>query len=268
MKGDNPAATLLKPRPPCNNRTVSRRTLTISSPSPQQTDYLGHCLGRVLRAGDVLALEGPLGAGKTCLVRGIARGMGLSVAHVCSPTFVIVNEYTRADDGRAAALPLIHADAYRLTGPQDLDSIGWERLIDGSAAVAVEWPSRIRAALEREPSLGLVEIDVAADDPAPATTSNASPPTARRLRVNVPAAWALRPQWPGFAALADGAASGAAGTRGPTRCRVCGRRVEPGGVDWPFDTPRCRDADLGRWLAGAYVIGGSGGDAGADELAT
>ncbi len=204
----------------------------------EQTLYIGHCVGRVLRAGDVLALEGQLGAGKTCLVRGIAQGMGLSDGPVCSPTFVIVNEYTVDARGSRGPVPLVHADAYRLSGADDLDSIGWERLADGSAAVVVEWASRVRSALEREPSLGLVEI---------VATGGAE----RELMLNVPAEWTLRREWPGVAGLAE--RSG----RSATRCRVCGRGVPADGEHWPFDTVRCRDADLGRWLAGAYVIGES-----------
>ncbi|MFN0010217.1 MAG: tRNA (adenosine(37)-N6)-threonylcarbamoyltransferase complex ATPase subunit type 1 TsaE [Phycisphaerales bacterium] len=216
---------------------MARSTLTISSPSVEQTLFVGHCLGRVLRPGDVLALEGQLGAGKTCLVRGLAQGMGLDDSPVCSPTFVIVNEYTRAAPGHAPATPLVHADAYRLHGPDDLDSVGWERLNDGSAAVVIEWASKVRAALEGEPSLGLVEMEATGD-------------SARVLSLSVPAAWTLRREWPGVAALADGARS-----RVPTTCRVCARRVMPDARDWPFDSVRCRDADLGRWLSGQYVIG-------------
>ncbi len=216
---------------------MARATLTISSPSIEQTLFVGHCLGRVLRAGDVVALEGQLGAGKTCLVRGMAQGMGLDDAPVCSPTFVIVNEYTRAAPGHAGAPPLVHADAYRLAGADDLDSLGWERLHDGSAVLVIEWASRVRAALEGEPSLGLVEMEATGD-------------TTRVLSLSVPAAWTLRREWPGVAALANGAHS-----RTATTCRVCARRVGADAPDWPFDSVRCRDADLGRWLSGEYAIG-------------
>lgn len=220
---------------------MARAMLTILSPSPDQTVYVGHCLGRVLRAGDVLALEGQLGAGKTCLVRGIAQGMGLGDSAVCSPTFVIANEYTLDPRGARAPLPLVHADAYRLSGGDDLDSVGWERLADGSAAVVVEWASRVRSALAGEPSLGLVEMDATGGD-------------SRRMTLSVPAEWTLRREWPGVSALAERGPARGAGT-GPTRCRVCGRAVPADGEHWPFDRARCRDADLGRWLAGAYVIG-------------
>jgi tRNA threonylcarbamoyladenosine biosynthesis protein TsaE len=124
---------------------IVRPRLEIASVSPNHTARVGGAVGALLRAGDVLALHGDLGAGKTNLVRGIAAGMGLDERQVSSPTFVIVNEYTaRASDARAEPVgPLLHVDAYRLSGPDDLDSVGWERVMDGTAAVAVEWAERI-----------------------------------------------------------------------------------------------------------------------------
>lgn len=108
-----------------------------------ETLELAARLGRGLAGGEVICLEGPLGSGKTCFVRGLATGLGLDPSEVCSPTYVIWRRY---EDH--APLALVHVDAFRLNGPQDLDTIGWEELLEEPATViAVEWPSRIAGAL-------------------------------------------------------------------------------------------------------------------------
>lgn len=82
------------------------------------------------------ALRGDLGAGKTCFVQGLAAAIGIKAA-VCSPTFTIANEYI-GENG----LRLIHIDLYRLSGPTELESIGWDDYLDSGDAMAVEWPER------------------------------------------------------------------------------------------------------------------------------
>ncbi len=127
----------------------------------KETVDLAARLGRRLRGGEVICLEGPLGSGKTCFVRGLAAGLGLDPAAVCSPSFVICRQY--ADH---APLILVHVDAFRLGGPQDLESIGWDELLEaGGNVVAVEWPSRIREALP--PS----RIEVVMEHAAPSSRS-------------------------------------------------------------------------------------------------
>lgn len=108
-----------------------------------ETEAIAATLAESLAPGTVLALEGDLGAGKTRFVRGLARGLGHDPHAVSSPTFVI--EHRHASPG---AIPLVHIDAYRLGGPEDLEALGWDELLaSGQAIVAVEWPSRIAAAL-------------------------------------------------------------------------------------------------------------------------
>lgn len=110
-----------------------------------------------LRPGDVIALDGPMGAGKTTFVRGLAAALRISPAMVSSPTFVVVNNYPvpSAAPGPLAGGTLIHVDAYRLSGTDDLDSLGWERLFEedgsarGRAAAVIEWPGRVEGALPR-----------------------------------------------------------------------------------------------------------------------
>ncbi len=108
-----------------------------------ETEAIAAALATTLSPGTLVALEGDLGAGKTRFVRGLARGLGHDVAQVSSPTFVIEHRHTAP-----GAVPLVHIDAYRLRGPADLEALGWDELLaQGTAVVAVEWPSRIAAAL-------------------------------------------------------------------------------------------------------------------------
>lgn len=106
----------------------------VTSRSEHETEALGERLAPHLRAGDVLALHGDLGAGKTTLVRGVVRGLG-SPDRVSSPTFVLMNVY----EGR---LPVYHFDAYRLAGPEDLEAIGAEEYLEGDGVALVEWSER------------------------------------------------------------------------------------------------------------------------------
>src|SRR5882757_5951333 len=91
---------------------------------PEDTEALGAELAQEFRPGDVLLLEGPLGAGKTCLTRGLARGLGADPSAVLSPTFALVRE---VGGGR---LPLHHIDLYRLQGPAEALDLGLEELFD------------------------------------------------------------------------------------------------------------------------------------------
>ncbi len=106
-------------------------------PTPGDTEAFGHHWGRKLRAGDLVVLDGPLGAGKTVLVRGIAAGLGV-VGPITSPTFVIAREHPAG----ARGIPLIHVDAYRLGISQDilgeLDGLDLETDL-ATAVVVVEW---------------------------------------------------------------------------------------------------------------------------------
>ncbi|MCA9571339.1 MAG: tRNA (adenosine(37)-N6)-threonylcarbamoyltransferase complex ATPase subunit type 1 TsaE [Myxococcales bacterium] len=98
---------------------------------PDATDALGRRLGALAEPGQVVALVGDLGAGKSALARGIARGLGLT-ERIPSPTFVIANTYT---DGR---IPFHHLDLYRLGDPDELEQLGLDELI-AEGVSAVEW---------------------------------------------------------------------------------------------------------------------------------
>lgn len=106
-------------------------------------EQLGESIARDLRAGDVVALCGHLGAGKTCLVRGIARGLGVPAGLVSSPTFVTLQNYPAAN-----GLTVAHVDAYRFRSAAELAAIGWDELLgEPDTIILLEWPERIAAAV-------------------------------------------------------------------------------------------------------------------------
>jgi tRNA threonylcarbamoyladenosine biosynthesis protein TsaE len=119
-------------------------SLEFLSHSPEQTRRLGVRLGELLKPGDVICLAGDLGSGKTTLAQGIARGWG-ALDPVTSPTFVIVNEYRRAD-GAA----LYHVDAFRLSGSEEAEVTGLREQFENQGPVVVEWPERIEGVLPEE----------------------------------------------------------------------------------------------------------------------
>jgi len=118
--------------------------VTISLPTRRATQRFGATLAACLTAGDLVVLEGDLGAGKTFLVRSVARGLGVPAeTAITSPTFTLVNEYV-------AALPLLHSDLYRLGGAGELVELGLTDRIGRDAVTLVEWGDRFSAALGDE----------------------------------------------------------------------------------------------------------------------
>jgi tRNA threonylcarbamoyladenosine biosynthesis protein TsaE len=103
--------------------------------SRSQTERLGRVIGSSLTGGEILALNGPLGAGKTALVRGIASGLHIRPESVSSPTFVLAQEYR----GR---IPLVHIDLYRLRTVAEVESMGLGDYLASSAVIAIEWADR------------------------------------------------------------------------------------------------------------------------------
>jgi tRNA threonylcarbamoyladenosine biosynthesis protein TsaE len=124
---------------PGGTRVVVRRT----TGSARETFRLGRTLGRLLAAGDVVALTGELGAGKTQLVRGACQGAGVPEGEVSSPTFAIVASHR----GR---LPVHHADLYRVGDLDELYATGFLDLVGADGAVLVEWADRVPGALPEE----------------------------------------------------------------------------------------------------------------------
>lgn len=125
--------------------TSSLLLTSLPLPGAGDTVALGRALGRKLFPGAVVALTGPLGAGKTTLVRGIAEGMGLEEGYtVSSPTYTILQAYPCRDRR------LFHLDLYRVSGPEDLESTGWRDALAGEDVLVVEWPEREPQMLPRE----------------------------------------------------------------------------------------------------------------------
>lgn len=117
------------------------RELELELHSRGDTRRLGHLLAGCLEPGDCLLLEGPLGAGKTFLVRALARGLGVPGAQpVTSPTFDLMHEL-------AGRVPIVHADLYRLEDGADLEDLGLREAVGGEAIVVVEWALRFAEAL-------------------------------------------------------------------------------------------------------------------------
>jgi tRNA threonylcarbamoyladenosine biosynthesis protein TsaE len=106
----------------------------LNSHNPEQTQLLGNCLGQLAQKADVFLLVGELGTGKTCLVQGIARGLGVK-EHAFSPSFVLLREY----HGR---LPLYHIDFYRLDYIEEIADLGFEEYLCGDGVCVVEWAEK------------------------------------------------------------------------------------------------------------------------------
>lgn len=184
--------------------------LVLTTGGPDDTRALGVALASLLRAGDVVALSGELGAGKTRLVQGAVRGLGVE-ARVTSPTFVLVRQY----DGR---LPVVHCDVYRLDRLQDVHDLG-DDVLAPDVVTFLEWADAVTPLLPDD----RLDVDVRIpDDPVAVTTdpdvlADAPSPQHRAVVVTARgAAWAARRDaltaalapWRGRAAAEAGADHG------------------------------------------------------------
>lgn len=113
----------------------------MESASAEQTFALGLAIGKKAREGDVFALSGELGAGKTCFTGGLARGVGVNEDYaITSPTFTLINEYP----GRHR---FYHFDIYRLNQIDELNDLGYDEYVSSKGVVAIEWAEKIKNAL-------------------------------------------------------------------------------------------------------------------------
>jgi tRNA threonylcarbamoyladenosine biosynthesis protein TsaE len=123
---------------------VTSQPLTVETHDLAGTMHLGRCLGQLLFPGAVVALIGPLGAGKTHLVRAVAEGLAIGDSRVVnSPTFVLIQEYD-------ARLPIYHFDAYRLSGAREFLGLGAHEYFEGVGVCLVEWADRVTDCLPAE----------------------------------------------------------------------------------------------------------------------
>lgn len=117
---------------------------TYITKSREETVKLGAKIAKDFKKGDVIALIGELGSGKTTLVKGIAKGLGVKNSrHVNSPSFVIIKEYQ-------GKISLYHFDVFRLDSASDLDSVGYEEYFYGDGICVVEWADKIRKLLPKK----------------------------------------------------------------------------------------------------------------------
>lgn len=204
-------------------------TVERMSTSVEYTRTLAQGLAGILRSGDVVLLEGEMGAGKTTLTRGLATAMGVEPGAISSPTYVIVNRYVGKD------LAITHIDCYRLTGSEDLEPLGWDRLFgtDGMAMAGsialVEWPERIAEALPGRERCLVVRLEHAGEE-------------SRRMTFEFPPQIAERAETKKFV------------NREPIKCPTMGVWVSPLAEFWPFSSQRAKMADLGKWFSGGYTL--------------
>lgn len=129
--------------------------------SPEETVELGKKIGRMLKNGDVIAMQGTLAAGKTTITKGIAAALGIEDT-ITSPTFCLISEYQ-------GKMPLYHMDVYRLNGAEDFAELGTDDMIYGNGVSIIEWSEKIMTELPRktillkitpqEDGTRLIEID-------------------------------------------------------------------------------------------------------------
>lgn len=226
--------------------TEKKNIWTTTSPSVETTLAIGEIIGSMVRAGDVIALNGELGAGKTQMVRGIASGMGCEHAMVASPTYVLVHEYA-ASAGKPV---LVHIDAYRLKSLEDLESIGWEfsagdQLSDlrKDAVVAVEWADRLG--------------DLIGDDLFTIQLEHAD--EGRTITLAAQGSWLQRAE--SLCRKLDDVilkytkkAEKTVQNATMKKCPTCKKMLEQPTEFSPFCSKQCKLADLNRWFKGDYTI--------------
>lgn len=151
---------------------IERESMEIRVTDAEDTIKLGEIIGKTLTPGSIIALRGDLGAGKTVLVKGIARGLGIEDEPV-SPTFVIMNAYE-------GAIPLYHFDLYRVSGADELMGIGADEFLFGEGVSAVEWAERVDEILPEY----TIYIDIKMPSPENGATENT-----REIRIEGKKEW-------------------------------------------------------------------------------
>lgn len=125
--------------------------------SPDETKRLGESIGSLLLGGELIAIEGDLGSGKTVFVKGLALGLGIKDKDVSSPTFVFIHEYK----GR---LTFYHVDLYRIDKASDIEDLGLFEFIGGEGITAIEWADRAGSLLPDEDRIAIELINLGADN--------------------------------------------------------------------------------------------------------
>lgn len=192
------------------------------STSLEETDHIAWDFSASVRRGDIIRLDGEMGAGKTTFVRSLAKALRHDENQVSSPTYVVMNLYESSD-----APTIAHLDCYRLGDESELEALGWDTVIDGSAIVIIEWAERIDNALPEH--IARITITATAE-------------TDRLFEIDVPEQWM------------DRAGSAALEPRPETSCPVTGERVSGECATYPFSSERARMIDLGKWFDESHTI--------------
>lgn len=116
--------------------------LTLHTLNQEETISLGEKIGSLLKKGDIIALQGDLGAGKTTITKGIAKALGVE-ENITSPTFCLISEYS-------GKMPLYHMDVYRLEGADDFANLGTEDMLYGNGVTLIEWSEKIMSELPKK----------------------------------------------------------------------------------------------------------------------
>lgn len=127
--------------------------MIIETFSSEETAELGRKIGRLVQPGDIICLNGDLGVGKTVFTQGVADGLEIDDS-ICSPTFTLIQEY---EQGR---IPLYHFDVYRISGPWDMDDLGYEDYFLGNGVCLVEWGCLIEELLPDNTIIITIEKDL------------------------------------------------------------------------------------------------------------
>ena len=121
----------------------NKNSVEFNTKSPKDTIDVGKKIGKLLKEGDVIALVGNLGAGKTVIANGLCCGLGVKEGYITSPTYTIINQY----DGK---IPVYHIDLYRLKNSSELYNLGWDEYIYGHGTCIIEWADRAGEMLPEE----------------------------------------------------------------------------------------------------------------------
>jgi len=206
-----------------NTMSNDTSTLNWTSPSNARTIEFGRLLARLVEPGDVIALNGPLGAGKTQLVRGVAVGLGADERVVSSPTFVLMCEYP-------GDITVVHIDAYRMRALSDLESLGWPDELLAEAVTVIEWADRIAEDLP--------------DDRLDIELGHAGPEF-REITITPHGKWQDQH---------DTLARAITQLTPKRPCPTCKKMLTETSPAYPFCSERCRLADLGGWFDEKYKI--------------
>lgn len=138
---------------------TEKQSIKVITHSPAETIELGRKFGASLKGGEVVALVGNLGTGKTHFIKGVAAGLQApDMAQVTSPTFVLINEY----EGRGGELTVYHIDAYRLETVAEFEALGFADYCRPDTVILIEWADKILLALDR---IDYIRIDLSHEGP-------------------------------------------------------------------------------------------------------